>query len=457
MKNIRIDRIISLIAIAVILFTAATGCAPKRANIIEKVRTAIIEQWKLPFDSLYLQKNQLPDAVVYLPAPPDTTSEIFKADYNRWLWGKTVRPTPRGKQASIESLYGIVRMCTIYSEVLGLKIDSQTTPAIYRFMLYVGETAHQSTAHAKETYMRIRPFARANEKVWGEFDYDDLRNNGSYPSGHTALGWATALALVEIAPHLQDTILRRGYQYGESRVIVGAHWQSDVYAGYHVASAAVAAMHNNPRFISHLQAAQQEYNRLTANRNRLTSSTSSTSNPSSSSTLSTSASSNQNAPIFHLPHDGKILDTLLIKHNNPTLYAGTPLNKETSTDNISLQTFSEIKNAILNELRIPTPPIIKVFAMANDALQQNNYDVISPDVGWAMALIYAEIEPEIQDVILKVGWMFGSPEINSNINQNANQDLIQARRILASAIVASLHTNPTFQSLLSQAKRNGQP
>ena len=149
----KIDRILSLIAIAVILFTAATGCAPKRANIIEKVRTAIIEQWKLPFDSLYLQKNKLPDAVVYLPAPPDTTSEIFKEDYNRWLWGKTVRPTPRGKQASIESLYGIVRMCTIYSEVLGLKIDSQKTPAIYRFMLYVGETAHTPDDEGMQSFL----------------------------------------------------------------------------------------------------------------------------------------------------------------------------------------------------------------------------------------------------------------------------------------------------------------
>ncbi|MBO4692618.1 MAG: phosphatase PAP2 family protein [Bacteroidales bacterium] len=404
----KIDRILSLIAIAVILFTAATGCAPKRANIIEKVRTAIIEQWKLPFDSLYLQKNKLPDAVVYLPAPPDTTSEIFKEDYNRWLWGKTVRPTPRGKQASIESLYGIVRMCTIYSEVLGLKIDSQKTPAIYRFMLYVGETAHQSTAHAKETYMRVRPFARAGEKVWGEFDYDELRNNGSYPSGHTALGWATALALVEVAPKLQDTILRRGYQYGESRVIVGAHWQSDVYAGYNVASAAVAAMHNSPRFIAHLEAAQEEYNRLTTNQNSPTT------------TRHKKAKSNA----FSLPHDGKILDTLLIKRDGD-------INRYPSLGR---------KNKTVEE---------KLFSMVSEELQRSNYTFIQPDINWAFALIGAEIEPRNQDNILQRGFDYGNYLGNKSKDPT---DLIQARRILASAVVASLHTNPKFMAMLAKVK-----
>ena len=423
-RDLRTDRIISIIAIAVILFTAATSCAPKRSNTLAtagppatitgldphltaqqlNLQYDTIEQWKLPFDSLYLKESQLPDAVVYLPAPPDTTSPIFREDYRRWLWGKTIRPTQRGKQASLESLFGIVRMATIYSDVLGLTIHPQTTPAIYRFMLYVGETAHMSTIHAKQTYMRVRPFARANEQVWGEFDYDELRNDGSYPSGHTALAWATSLAMVEVAPQLQDTILRMGYQYGESRVIVGAHWQSDVYAGYLVASAAVAAMHNNPRFIAHLKAAQKEYNRLTAN---------------------------QNGPVYHLPHDGKILDTLLIKKDEPINwlpwgYFGS--NDQTAEDSL--------------------------FTMVRAEMHRSKFTFIQPDVNWAIALIRAEIEPQNQDKILQIGFDFGNHIGN---NSKAPSDLINARRILASAVVASLHTNPEFQSLLSQAKRNAQP
>ena len=98
------------------------------------------------------------------------------------------------------------------------------------------------------------------EHTWGRFDNErELRFNGSYPSGHTSLGWSTALVLAEMVPELQDTLLRTGFQYGESRVIVGAHYQSDVDAGYLCGTTAVAVMHASEYFQKDLEAARKEY------------------------------------------------------------------------------------------------------------------------------------------------------------------------------------------------------
>ncbi|EGN0484120.1 phosphatase PAP2 family protein, partial [Escherichia coli] len=83
--------------------------------------------------------------------------------------------------------------------------------------------------------------------------------NGSYPSGHTSIGWATALVLSEINPARQDTILKRGYELGDSRVICGYHWQSDVDAARIVGSAIVATLHSNPVFQAQLQKAKDEF------------------------------------------------------------------------------------------------------------------------------------------------------------------------------------------------------
>ena len=57
------------------------------------------------------------------------------------------------------------------------------------------------------------------------------------------------MLLAELNPTAADTILARGMMYGDSRVIVGAHWQSDVDAGRLAGSAAVLALHNNAEFL----------------------------------------------------------------------------------------------------------------------------------------------------------------------------------------------------------------
>jgi len=91
-----------------------------------------------------------------------------------------------------------------------------------------------------------------------------VRGEGSYPSGHTMRGWVTALLLAEIAPERADTIFARGWMYGESRVIEGAHWQSDVDVSRAAASIAYAALQTSSAFREQMEAAKAEYARLTA-------------------------------------------------------------------------------------------------------------------------------------------------------------------------------------------------
>ena len=111
--------------------------------------------------------------------------------------------------------------------------------------------------------MRTRPYVYYNEPTIYPSDEEDLRTNGSYPSGHTILGWSAALLLMEINPAKADTLLARGYMYGESRVIVGAHWQSDVDAGRLAASVAYAKLHTSERFLEQMRKAREEFVRLT--------------------------------------------------------------------------------------------------------------------------------------------------------------------------------------------------
>ena len=214
-------------------------------------------------DSVYLPPFMLPDATYYLPAPPDSASQAFLDDIAQWQWAKTVS-AERLARASRESLCDPESMRTVMAQVLGLDtIGVEQTPALSRLLVKSYQTGVTSTLATKDYYMRKRPFMVMNEEPLGEYDIvDDLRASGSYPSGHTASGWATALAFAEMWPELQDTILRRGFEYGENRMLVNAHWQSDVTAAYLTAAAAIARVHHQTEFDNDIRAARAEYAQL---------------------------------------------------------------------------------------------------------------------------------------------------------------------------------------------------
>lgn len=207
-----------------------------------------------------LDSLQMPNAVHFLPPPPDTTSAAFQYDRAQYRWGKEQRKDPVRLAIAVgDAVWSVDNICKIYSGVLGIDISRENTPAIYRMLTLGLLTTDQAGKLPKNHYMRTRPYVFFNEPTIYPSDEKWLRTNGSYPSGHTILGWSAALLLTEVAPDKADTILARGYMYGQSRVIAGYHWQSDVDAARLVASAAVARLHADKRFIKLMKKARKEY------------------------------------------------------------------------------------------------------------------------------------------------------------------------------------------------------
>ena len=212
---------------------------------------------------LYYTENELPNLVNCLPAPPDTIGEAFTHDIMRYMWGKTQRlDSTRLAQALRDAIWDLDTVRVIYSEPFGLAIDPVTTPEIYKLYRNGVSTIEQIRIRPKAHYFRMRPYARFHES--SIFPQDDawLMTDGSYPSGHTIRAWSTALILSEVNPDAAEALFKRAVESGESRVIAGCHWQSDVDASASAACIGFAFLHSNPDYRAQLARAQEEFRRV---------------------------------------------------------------------------------------------------------------------------------------------------------------------------------------------------
>ncbi len=217
-----------------------------------------------PVVNAYFTTEEMPDMMVFLPGPPDSTSVAFMNDVARYYWGKEMRNNPeRAAQATRDGVYGLATILTEFEEAFGMKITEKETPEIYKVLLEGTATCDSICTLPKKKYMRRRPFMVFNEPTLTPDDEESLRKNGSYPSGHTLLGWSAALLMTEINPERANEILARGYRYGENRLVVGAHWQSDTDAARLAASVAYARLHTSERFLEQMRKARAEYQALT--------------------------------------------------------------------------------------------------------------------------------------------------------------------------------------------------
>lgn len=214
-------------------------------------------------DLYFLEESEVANSLELLPPPPAANSILFLYDKAQYDWGLLQRNTPRGDQAVEDARVDGNGVPRAFSEAFGIEISKENTPEIHKLIINMREDAGDlATRHAKEHYMRVRPFSFFNQMTCNPEQQEELSTNGSYPSGHTSIGWATALVLSEINTDRQNEILKRGFEMGQSRVICGYHFQSDVDAARIVASAVVARLHANEAFMAQLKKAKEEFAKL---------------------------------------------------------------------------------------------------------------------------------------------------------------------------------------------------
>ena len=212
----------------------------------------------------YFTVEELPDLIKCLPAPPAFDSPEFANDVVRYQWGKTQRlDSARAAIAKRDAVWSYDALLAEFNIPFGLEISRTGTPEIWKLLETSLVTTDQMRVAPKAYYHRLRPFEMYGEHLLSPETEDDLRGEGSYPSGHTARGWLAALLLAEINPARADTLFARGWMYGESRVIEGAHWQSDVDATRAAASIGYAALQTSADFREQMEKAKAEFNALT--------------------------------------------------------------------------------------------------------------------------------------------------------------------------------------------------
>ena len=216
----------------------------------------------------YLSEEEVMSSVRLLPPPPQEGSIEFMLDkFAYWEYFKLRTDNPeRANQAIADADMSDIGYK--FEEAFGLLVTPETMPETWLLLARSRECFGSSGSNeAKSYYRRTRPFVYFGSHTLTPDDEVWLKTNFSYPSGHTANYFGLAYVLADLRPDRAQALQLRAEQGGISRLIVGAHWASDVAAGKVVAASVYEYLRKNPEYQAQFKKAQVEVqNALSSNK-----------------------------------------------------------------------------------------------------------------------------------------------------------------------------------------------
>ncbi len=206
----------------------------------------------------YLAQAALPDSRAYLASPPAPGSAALARDEEASRAGLALAGGARWTLAAEDAdLFGAGATAAL-SCAAGFDISPRSTPALDRLLRRSLVDFAVATGSAKKAYMRPRPFMVNGKASCTPAHEAGLRRDGSFPSGHSAVGFGWSLILAGLVPDRAAELVARGRAFGESRRICNVHWKSDIEEGRLVAAAVMPLLATDAGFQADLAAARAE-------------------------------------------------------------------------------------------------------------------------------------------------------------------------------------------------------
>jgi len=208
-------------------------------------------------DQGYLDATSIPDTIAILGAPPRPGSPRQMADTRLFEQTRVLRDTPRWQLAQRDADNGAAALLADFDCAIGVHLDARNAPALAHLFARVRQDSSAIIKHAKDHYRRPRPFVGTDQPICTPGN-PDIIHSTSYPSGHSTRAWTYGLILAELVPDRATQIMTRARIYGDSRIVCGVHYQSDVEAGRSNGAVVVTALHANSSFMADMAAAKVE-------------------------------------------------------------------------------------------------------------------------------------------------------------------------------------------------------
>jgi acid phosphatase (class A) len=186
-----------------------------------------------------------------LPPPPAAGSAAAQHDLQVVLATQQSRTQAEMDAAKADTDRSVYR----FADALGPGLQPKSLPKTSAFFARVLAFDKDAVKDAKDDWKRPRPAAVSNlvhplaqEKA----------NDWSYPSGHATFGYSTAVLLANMLPEKRAAIFARADVYAEHRIVMGAHFPSDVEAGHLAGTVIAAEILQDPNWRQDYEAARLE-------------------------------------------------------------------------------------------------------------------------------------------------------------------------------------------------------